>query len=81
MDQIITYFVTRTESDDVKVDFKGPVLELFGSASTFVNESDKESILELLPNCQFKKVEGADHVLPISHPNEFIEAAAEFLAN
>lgn len=81
MDQIIVYFMTRTESDDVKVDFKGPVLELFGSESQFVNDSDRESILELLPNCQFKKVEGADHVLPISHPTEFVEAAGEFLAN
>ena len=81
LDQIIRFFTTRTESDDVKVDFKGRALELFGSESKFVNEGDRESILALVPNCQFKKVEGADHVLPITHQAEFIEAVADFLQN
>lgn len=81
LDQIIHFFLQRAkeESDELKVDYKGPVLEIFGSESQFINEGDFESILALLPNCVFKKIEGADHVLPITHPTEFIEGLAEFL--
>lgn len=81
LDQIIHFFMTRNESDEVKPDYHGPVLELYGSESQFINDGDLESILELLPGCKFKKIEGADHVLPITHPTEFIEALADFLAN
>jgi len=79
LDALINFLEMARTLDDVIPDFKGPALEVYGGISQFFTKDDYESTLELLPNCKFEVIEEADHILPSTHPKEFIEKVVPFI--
>ena len=79
LDALSNFLDTMNDIEDVIPDYKGPVLEVYGSLSVFITKDDYESVLKMLPNCQFEAVEGGDHILHTTHPKEFVEKVVPFI--
>lgn len=56
-----------------------PTLFLRGEKSGYVPESDEDEIRTLVPNCEFRTIEGAGHWLHADSPGLFRRAVESFL--
>lgn len=56
-----------------------PVLFVQGGRSAYIQEEDKDDIIEKFSHAQFVSIEGAGHWVHAEKPNEFFEAIKEFL--
>ena len=73
-------FYQEHPSEDITVDYDGPVLEIYGDESPYFDPAtDVEAILKMMPNCKFVRIEKAGHVLPFTHPEQFLSAVIAFL--
>lgn len=59
--------------------FEKPCLILKGENSTYIKESDYESLLRFFPNAHFKTIENAGHWLHADNPESFFKAVKVFL--
>lgn len=59
--------------------YKGPVLFIGGSNSTFLRPDDHDEILKLFPQAEFNYVEGAGHWVHSEKPIEFLNLVCDFL--
>lgn len=59
--------------------FEGPTLFIRGEKSTYILDSDIDSILEHFPNTVLKTVEGAGHWIHADKPVEYLKETLSFL--
>jgi len=56
-----------------------PVFLIRGSESPYATDDLVSRMRELKPDLLVKTIQGADHAVPFSHSEEFMEAVREFL--
>ena len=56
-----------------------PTLFLKGEKSDYLTSSDKEEILKVFPEAQFKSIAGAGHWVHAEQPEEFLQAVLDYL--
>jgi esterase len=64
---------------DIDTRFDGPVLFLTGGASDYVRPEHHARILQLFPQAEFRRIEGAGHWLHAEKPREFEAEVRVFL--
>jgi len=60
--------------------FPGPVLFIRGGKSDYIQDTDRELILELFPQARFEAIQSAGHWLHAEAPDEFVRLVTGFLA-
>ena len=67
-------------SDNIKVNFNGDVLLIYGGQSEFFKkDEDIDDVLKVLPNTKFECIETGGHSLPFTHANEFLNKTVSFI--
>lgn len=61
--------------------YEGPVLALYGGASTYVDATGEAAFRRLMPAVAFEKLDGAGHWLHADHPRPFLAAVRQFLGD
>ncbi len=59
--------------------FEGPTLFVRGAESDYVVDADEKAIKKLFPKAEFKTIEKAGHWVHADQPEDFAEAAVDFL--
>lgn len=66
--------------EDIMPDYDGPVLEIYGEESPyFIESTDIESVRKMMPKSKFVRIENAGHVLPFTHPEQFLSTVIPFI--
>lgn len=66
--------------EDVTPDYDGPVLEIYGDESPyFIPSTDIEAVKKMMPRAKFVCIENAGHVLPFTHPEQFLAEVIPFI--
>jgi esterase len=60
--------------------FTGPALFIRGGKSDYIQDTDREIILELFPQARFETIQSAGHWLHAEATDEFVRLVTEFLA-
>ncbi|XP_065201252.1 sn-1-specific diacylglycerol lipase ABHD11-like [Planococcus citri] len=79
LESLMTNFSAVVNFKPPQTTYKGPVLFIGGSKSSYLRSEDHKDIQKIFPRAEFKYVDGAGHWVHSEKPAEFLDLVCDFL--